>query len=147
MKRQPNKDMTSTRSGAPAEKRAGKGTARRVRESAQPSTEQATEFKFRPVTFDQAEALVDRFIGTDDDEAALSFIRLLNGLVHERYAEDGDVEGLARVAATRAYMKTIHSEAAFEEFSMLDPERIEDRRSMYPGVAGMADVADVGTVG
>jgi hypothetical protein len=113
--------------------RAGKGTAQR-------------EFEYRPLTAREAEDLVDRFIGTEDDGAALAFVRLLNGIVQERYAERGDVEGLARVAATRAYTKTIHGEQAFDEFAMLDPD---DRAGLYPGVAlrPEAEVSNVGTIG
>lgn len=78
-------------------------------------------FAYQPLTSAQAEELTDRFISTDDDGAAWAFVRLLNGLVSARFDPHGDVESLARVAAQRAYSKTIHAEESFDLFAMTGP--------------------------
>lgn len=129
MNEKSNKATTAARGGAPATGPAVQGTTRRARG-------RADEFKYRLLTLGQAEALVDKFIGTEDDDAAWAFIRLMHGIV-ARHLEHGDVEGVAVAAASRAYAKTIHSETAFEQFSMLHPGTPSDRILMFPGVAGV----------
>src|SRR3712207_6184823 len=114
-----------------------KGTTKRAGRSARhasaPDAGPEEPF-YRPITEAQAEELVDRILGTEDDEAALAFIRLLHGLVAAARTPLGTaaVEGLARAAGMRAYIKTIHGEDGYERFSQLDPD---DRAVMYPSVA------------
>lgn len=104
-------------------------------------TADAEEQFYRPITEGQAEELVDRILDAEEDDgAALALITLLHGLVAAARTPLGAaaVEGLARTAGMRAYMRTIHGEDGYERFTQLDPD---DRAGMYPGVA------DVGTVG
>ena len=120
-----------------------KGTTRGAEAATRPAgvPSAGTEEQFyRSITEEQAEELVDRFLGPDDDGAAWALVRLLHGLVAAARTPLGAaaVEGLARTAALRAYTKTIHAEDGFDRFAMLDPD---DRAAMYSGVA------DVGTVG
>lgn len=82
-------------------------------------------FEFKPITDERAEALADKIAPDDNDETVHALIELLHGL-SEAALKHGDVEGLAMVAAHRAYTKTIHFFEAFKQFAELDETKPRD---------------------
>ena len=76
---------------------------------------------YPPVEFGEIDGLVDAIIEQDDDEAAVAFVRLMNGINHSHYAEQRGVkavtlEGITGQAVARAYSKTLDFNDALERF-------------------------------
>lgn len=85
--------------------------------------------RFRRVTWERAEQIVDRIIDQDADEQAHAFIELLEGITHAMFKTHmNEAESIMLAASRRAYFKTMHSHDSFNEFAALDPTNANDLR-------------------
>lgn len=81
---------------------------------------------FRPIS-DLAEVrgLVDRIVGECDDDQALAFVHLLEGIAHAYHTTDKlpDVEHIVVEASARAFAKTTAFGEACHEFAQREGAR------------------------
>lgn len=78
---------------------------------------------YKPITWQRAEELADFIIETEDDAKAYALIELLHGICA---ADRIGVEEIVIAATRRAYSRTTHFSAAFDEFAALDPNNPRD---------------------
>lgn len=97
---------------------------------------------YKPITFDDAQALALRIVPSDGDEEAHALISLLYGIVAAHYGERHEdykgplVEGLALEAAHRAYTRTMHFSDNANEFSLLSAETFVEIDNLRPEYYG-----------